>query len=134
MQGEIMELQIGQHSEGWCARCKLVQRHTIESVASGKIKRSRCDACGGRHLHRKNPPRGRGAVDASRMHVGTYAALLRGRTAASARPYSQSARFSVGDAVSHSTLGLGVVTAERERTKIDILFPDGQKVLLQGRC
>jgi len=41
-------------------------------------------------------------------------------------------RFKVGEVISHTTLGLGIVTAERERTKIDILFPDGQKVLLQG--
>jgi hypothetical protein len=42
-------------------------------------------------------------------------------------------RFAVGDLVAHTTFGLGVVTAERESSKIDIVFPDGPKVLMQGR-
>jgi hypothetical protein len=127
-----MEIEIGKHIDGWCNRCKLVLRHTIEAIAGGKIKRTHCNTCGGQHAHRAGPPRTRGAGDEQTLHAGKYATLLRGRTEAASRAYSTSARFTVGEIVSHSTLGLGVVTGERDRTKIDILFPDGQKVLLQG--
>jgi len=127
-----MEIEIGKHIDGWCTRCKLVLRHTIEAMAGGKIKRTHCNTCGGQHAHRTAPPRARGAIDEQTSRAGKYAALLGGRTASVSRPYSSSARFTVGEIISHSTLGLGVVTGERDRTKIDILFPDGQKVLLQG--
>lgn len=126
------DVQVGKHIDGWCTRCKLVLRHSIESMVSGKIKRVRCNTCRGQHAHRTGPPRTRGEGDAQTTYATRYAALLRGRTVAAARSYSPSARFAVGEVVSHSTLGLGVVTAEREGPKIDIVFPDGQKVLLHG--
>ena len=44
-----------------------------------------------------------------------------------------SSGLEIGDVVSHSAFGIGIVTAERDYAKIDILFPDGLKVLLQGR-
>jgi hypothetical protein len=127
-----MEIEIGKHIDGWCTRCKLVLRHTIEAIAGGKIKRTHCNTCGGQHPHRTAAPRTRGAGDEQASQAGKYATLLRGRTESVSRAYSTSARFTVGEIISHSTLGLGIVTGERDRTKIDILFPDGQKVLLQG--
>jgi hypothetical protein len=127
--GEIMDIAIGKHVDGWCTRCKLVLRHTIESMTGAKIKRTHCNTCGAQHAHRAGPPRAR---DEQKIYASKYAALLRGRTESASRPYSRSVRFTVGEVISHTTLGLGIVTAERERTKIDILFPDGQKVLLQG--
>ena len=113
-----MDIAIGKHVDGWCTRCKLVLRHTIESMTGAKIKRTHCNTCGAQHEQK--------------IYASKYAALLRGRTESASRPYSRSVRFTVGEVISHTTLGLGIVTAERERTKIDILFPDGQKVLLQG--
>ncbi len=126
-----MQIEVGHNIDGWCTRCKLMLRHTIESMAAGKIKRTHCNTCGSQHAHRTAAPRARG-VDEQKTYATKYAALLRGRTESASRRYSRSERFTVGEIVSHATLGLGVVTAERERTKIDILFPDGQKVLLQG--
>ena len=127
-----MQIEIGQHIDGWCTRCKLMLRHTIESIVGGKIKRTHCNTCGAQHAHRTAPPRTRGAGNPHDVHANNYAALLRGRSQSASRRYSRSERFTVGETVSHATLGLGVVIAERESTKIDVLFPDGQKVLLHG--
>jgi hypothetical protein len=124
-----MPIEVGHHIDGWCTRCKLMLRHTIESMAGAKIKRTHCNTCGAQHAHRTAAPRARGE---QKIYASKYAALLRGRTESASRRYSRTERFAVGEAVSHATLGLGVVTAERERTKIDILFPDGQKVLLHA--
>ncbi len=127
-----MQIEIGHNVDGWCTRCKLMTRHAIESMAGGKIKRTHCNTCGAQHAHRTAAPRARGAGDAHEVHASKYAALLRGRTESASRSYSRAQRFAVGEIVAHATLGLGVVIAERESTKIDILFPDGQKVLLHG--
>jgi hypothetical protein len=139
-----MTLKVGKNIDGWCTRCKLVLGHTIEAMAGGKITRVHCNTCGGQHAHRAEPPRSRVAAErapgvggrASKEQVkreSEYDALLRGRTKAASRPYSTSARFAVGELISHATFGLGVVTGERDSIKIDILFANGPKVLLQGR-
>ena len=77
-----------------------------------------------------------GMLAASKEQAGLlngYEALLRGRTAANARSYSTSARFKVGELISHATFGLGAVTGERDGIKIDVLFADKARVLLQGQ-
>jgi hypothetical protein len=127
-----MEFKVGDNIDGWCTRCKLVLRHTIESMVGGKIKRAHCNTCGGQHAHRAQAPRTRLGAAEQLTEDSKYATLLRGRTEAASKPYSTSSRFAVGEVISHATFGLGVVTAERESVKIDILFADGPKVLLQG--
>jgi hypothetical protein len=138
----MIEIKVGKSIDGWCTRCKLVLRHTIESMAGGKITRVHCNTCGGQHVHRAGPPRTRAAVAASKAarsgkdqvpRPSEYQTLLRGRTQTASRPYATSERFAVGELVSHATFGLGVVTGERDSIKIDIVFPDGPKVLLQGQ-
>ncbi len=138
---ETIKLEVGKSVDGWCTRCKLVLRHTIEAMAAGKITRVHCNTCGGQHAHRKNAPRtpGTGAKRARRAgdeqatRQSDYQALLRGRTRDASRPYAMTQRFAVGELIAHATFGLGVVTGERDSSKIDIVFPDGPKVLMQGR-
>lgn len=134
---------IGENIDGWCTRCKMMLRHTIEAVVAGKITRVHCNTCQGRHVYRAKAPRtrvelarskanGRMRADGTPRPSG-YETLLRGRTAASARPYSTSERFKVSDLISHGSFGLGAVTAERDNVKIDVLFADGMRVLVHGR-
>lgn len=141
-----MTQEIGKNVDGWCTRCKLVLSHTIEAVVNGKITRVHCNSCGGQHAHRKQPP-GTRAVRAHTSGSRTvsttskkdpkrpteYESLLRGRTAAGARPYSTSARFKVGDLLSHATFGLGAITGERDNVKIEVLFADGPRMLVHGQ-
>ena len=141
-----MTTRIGKGIDGWCTRCKLVLAHTIEATAGGKITRVHCNTCGGQHAFRAAPPSTRsasGRITRSSRDVGRtskeqaslpseYEALLHGRTAASARRYSILARFKVGELISHATFGLGAVTGERDGIKIEVLFADRSRVLLQG--
>src|SRR5262245_58672499 len=41
--------KVGDYVDGWCTRCKLVLRHTIEAIAGGKISRVHCNTCQGQH-------------------------------------------------------------------------------------
>lgn len=128
---------VGKTIDGWCTRCKLVLTHTIEAMAGGKITRVHCNTCRGQHAHRATAPGTRKANGHASNDAKTgpsqYEALLRGRTAAAARPYSTSERFNVKELISHATFGLGAVTAERDNIKIDVLFADGMRVLVHGR-
>jgi len=126
-----MTLEVGSKIDGWCGRCKLVIRHTIEAMAAEKITRVHCNTCGGRHAHRAQAPRKRPGASAI-SEERKYELLLRGRTDAHSTPYTTSGTFEIGQVISHTAFGLGVVTGARDRVKIDILFANGAKVLQQG--
>jgi hypothetical protein len=124
-------LEVGDKIDAWCGRCRLMLRHTIEVITGEKIGRVNCNSCKGRHLYRAQQPKTRGAAAAA-TRERKYELLVRGRTEANSIPYSRSARFQVGQLVSHSAFGLGVVTGIRDSVKIDICFAEGEKVLQQG--
>jgi hypothetical protein len=126
-----MALEVGNRIDGWCGRCKMVLRHTIDAIAGEKVGRVHCNSCQGRHAYRAQAPRKRGAA-AAMSQERKYELLLRGRTAANSTPYLSSARFEIGQLISHAAFGLGVVTGARDNVKIDICFPAGAKVLQQG--
>jgi hypothetical protein len=126
-----MTHEVGNKIDAWCGRCKSMLRHTIEVITGEKIGRVHCNSCEGRHLYRAAAPRTRGAA-AALTQERKYELLVRGRTEASSTPYSSSARFEIGQLVSHAAFGLGVVTGARDNVKIDICFPEGEKVLMQG--
>ncbi len=134
----------GSTVDSWCTKCKLVLAHTVEAMVEGKITRVHCNTCRGQHAYRPDAPgaaKSGGATrrSAPKKAVATvpkrseYEMLLRGRTGDKARTYATSERFQPGELLRHTSFGLGVVVAERDSVKIDVHFPDGPKVLLQGR-
>ena len=134
-----MQMQIGTNIDSWCVPCKLHHGHTIEAIADGKIKRVHCNTCGAQHAYRATVPGARAAAsraaarkDANGNPLSEYQLALRGRSAATARLYASPGRSNVGELLSHVVFGLGAVTREREN-KIEVLFPDGPRVLVQGR-
>jgi len=139
---------VGQNIDGWCTRCKMVLAHTIESMIGSKITRVHCNTCGAQHVHRAQPPGERATASGgtrTRARAGTskartpaprstdYATLVGGRDAATARPYRPSERFAATDLIAHPTFGLGVVTATKDSTKIEVVFADGPKILVHCR-
>ena len=131
--------QVGKNVDSWCTRCKLVLAHTIETVANGKIAKVHCNTCQGQHAYRAKAPGTRSTTSRTRKSgadaapAQDFQALLKGRTAADARRYALSDRFRPGEVIAHSTFGLGVVTAERDGVKIEVIFAEGPKMLVHGR-
>jgi hypothetical protein len=131
--------QVGKNVDSWCTRCKLVLAHTIEAVAGGKITRVHCNTCNGQHAYRAKAPGTRTGTSRARKTTAdatptqSFETLLRGRTAADARRYALTDRFRPGELIAHATFGLGVVTAERDGVKIEVLFAEGPKMLVHGR-
>jgi hypothetical protein len=58
--------------------------------------------------------------------------MLRGKDPAKARPYVLSGRFQAAELIRHPRFGLGLVTAVKDPTKIEVAFADGVKTLVQG--
>jgi hypothetical protein len=137
--------QVGTDVDGWCTRCKLILAHTIEATVGTKITRVHCNTCGSQHAYRSRPPGQRpqadGAPRGSRRAPRTtesatvqgYEALMRGRNAATARPYAAAERFVPAELISHPAFGVGLVTKVKEGNKIEVAFKDGPKVLVHAR-
>lgn len=137
--------KVGKDVDSWCTRCKLMLAHTVEAMVSGKITRVHCKTCRTPHAYRPQPPGvravrisaragGRTAKAAAAVpQAADYARLMQGRDTAKARPYTVQGRFAPKELIAHSTFGLGLVMAVRGGDKIDVLFPDSLKVLVNGR-
>jgi hypothetical protein len=62
-----------------------------------------------------------------------YHALLKDKDLADAKSYSSKDRYLLGDVMEHPNFGIGVATAIKDGTKIEVLFEAGSKVLVHGR-
>ncbi len=49
------------------------------------------------------------------------------------RPYHTSDTYAVGDRIDHQSFGTGVIERVMSRSKVQVYFPEGQKMLLHGR-
>ncbi|MBI4516339.1 MAG: hypothetical protein HY699_11055 [Deltaproteobacteria bacterium] len=135
-------VSVGKDVDSWCTRCKLMLAHTVEAMIAGKITRVHCNTCGAQHAFRPHPPGESAAGARSRRspkpaaspRTPDYQSLLRGRDQAAAQRYAAGERFAKGDVIRHSSFGLGVVVATKDGNKIEVLFPDGPKVLVHGRA
>ena len=128
----------GSNVDSWCTKCKLVLAHTIEAVASDKIKRVVCNTCGGKHQFKANKPgttvkvaRLKGVKPRSK--VMDYTSLLGKMDFGCAKTYNFSVAFAKGDLINHPKFGFGVVTFERDVQKIEVLFESGPKILVHAR-
>ncbi|HEY1098360.1 MAG TPA: hypothetical protein VGF99_05515 [Myxococcota bacterium] len=134
--------------EAWCGKCKLMLHHTIETIEGGEPGRVHCNTCSSQHAFKGYRPgeaprqvkareaaaeRGPRAAQPGKVKANHYDDLMKGRDASAARTYSPKATYAAGEVVSHPSFGVGVATALKDGTKIEIIFPEGQKVLIHGR-
>jgi hypothetical protein len=134
---------VGGDVDSWCNRCQLMLAHTIHAIADGKIKRVHCNTCKQQHAFRARKP-GEKAVrqpgaktpgrrTSTKVRPPVYQDLIQGRSVADASPYTTRERFQAGALVAHPLFGVGVVTNTRDGRKVDVLFEQGARTLVQGR-
>jgi hypothetical protein len=134
--------------ESWCGRCKLMLHHTIETLEGGVPGRVHCNTCQSQHTYKPHLP-GESPRDVKRRErddaggpraprpglarASHYDELMRGRDPAFATPYSPKTKYEPGAVIAHPTFGVGVVTALKDGGKVEVLFPEGPRVLIHGR-
>lgn len=125
--------------DGWCTRCRMILAHTIEAMIDQRITRVHCNTCHSQHTFRPHGPREQPSRPvAKRSPIRARAAppaasdlddMLRGRDLNDSRPYSVHQHFAVGEVLRHPSFGIGLVTAQKDRVKISVLFADGERTL-----
>ena len=134
--------------DSWCGRCKLMLTHTIETIGGTQPTRVHCNTCSSQHAYKpylpgesprlvkareraeENGPR---APQPGKAKASHYEELMKGRDRTTAKSYTPKVKFGPGDVVDHPTFGVGIATALKDSTKIEVLFSEGPKVLIHGR-
>jgi hypothetical protein len=134
--------------DSWCTRCKMDLRHRIVAMEGERIARVECLTCHGQHNYRR--PKSEEVVRAPRAKREAkessgasrskprgvrqqWEEAIAGRTPAEFTPYTIAATFAAGQLVSHKKFGDGVVSEIIDAGKVQVIFSDGPKVLVQGK-
>jgi len=146
MRSESADTLIGKDIEAYCGKCKNDTWHTVTTVKNGKITKVMCKTCIGYHAYKA--PQG-----AEKAKVAVTTTPTRRRTSTTPRgsrakkdwgtlvgqiedqqvlDYALSGEFSKTPAIRHKTFGVGVITKVLTKTKIEVLFQDGTKILAQN--
>jgi hypothetical protein len=132
---ELNENRPGGTIDSWCGKCKLMLAHTIEAMVGNKPARVHCNTCQSQHAYKASEPgRTTGRAQTGKPRQSRYKVLLNdSNSAEAARSYSPKETYQPGDVLKHPSFGLGVTTAVKDGTKIEVLFEGGVKLLIQGQ-
>lgn len=131
----------GGYIESWCTKCELELGHTIVAMVDNLPKRVKCNTCSGEHNYRtrpsvksrtksKSPSR---KAKAQEINYNKHISRLTGDDLSNAKKYSINGNFEKDEIVNHSHFGIGIVMSIIQTNKIEILFKDGPKLLIQNR-
>ena len=140
-----MALKPGGNVDSWCGKCNMLLAHTIEAMVADKPARVHCNTCKGQHSYKPYRPgeaprqvrereeRGPSAPQPGKARASHYFELMKGKNMALSKRYSPKDKYLPGEVVEHPSFGLGVATALKDGSKIEVLFEDGPKILVHGR-
>lgn len=122
-----------------CGRCKQETRHRVVTITDGVPLDLICMSCNSKHKFRAEKPVAVSAPRAPRVAASRPASggsqfqrlMIEEQGGASARPYAVATRFDEGQWLDHPSFGLGRVM-KRLGKKVDVLFKDGLKTLVNG--
>lgn len=124
--------------DAMCGKCKRASRHIVIAMLSGKPSRVECKACHATHGYRSPTPtpraRSRGGAPAgpAPSPEEAWTAAMRKANGASTK-YATSGHYEVGQRLTHSVFGEGVVVGVSSATVCEVIFNTGTKKLLMGR-
>ncbi|MBI5741850.1 MAG: hypothetical protein HZA16_14195 [Nitrospirae bacterium] len=129
--------------EAWCTKCKLALGHTIIAMVGNSPKRVKCNTCDGEHNYRagrtekkvraaseKAPTR---KLKSQEKNYNDYLSRLAGADMTNARKYSIKSDFKKDEVIDHPQFGIGIVVAVIQLNKIDVLFRDSHRLMVQNR-
>lgn len=143
----MSEKLIGQEIEAYCGKCKTDTIHLITSVEEKKITKVMCKTCMSYHQFKKpksadgksskksaskKKPAAAAKPTQRRMRRDKWSRLLDSMEMKEAIEYKMQDNYEIETAINHKTFGLGVVKNIIDSRKIEVLFHDGQKILVQN--
>ncbi len=131
----------GGYIEAWCTKCRLELDHTIVAMVANSPKRVKCNTCNSQHNFRAKPSEKKRInsrknlqkVKAPEIDYNECISRLTDSELSNAKKYRTEGSFEKNEIINHSRFGIGIVSSVIQVNKIEILFKDGPKLLVQNR-
>jgi hypothetical protein len=136
--------QAGDAIESKCNRCKDVRMHVVVAMDGGEIVKVQCKTCGSLHKHpkpKKAATKRRGARSVAKTvkalknaaeQVQDWENALNGKDMGAAKPFGAEGSAVVGGLIDHPKFGVGVVQKIVPPNKMEVLFRNGPKLMVQS--
>jgi hypothetical protein len=131
----------GASIKAWCPRCNLKSDHTIIAIVDYLPKKIKCNLCDGHHnlsakQSRKSRAGSKSTTLKSKPKEATYEkyfSRLTGGDPANSIKYNIKGNFEKDQVIDHLKFGIGIVLSVIQINKIEILFKDGPRLLIQNQ-
>lgn len=125
---------VGEEITSRCTKCKKDTEHVIESKVGKKIGKVRCRVCESTHNYRKagSTTSASGRKRSKMTAEETWNHRMRTASSAKKVVYTLSGVYKLNDVIDHSHFGLGSVTQILPEDKIQVIFKEGEKILIMG--
>ncbi len=131
---------VGGDVNAWCTKCKLELTHSIIGMLDDLPKKVKCNTCGGRHNYRLKPAtksagktiKTTGKTKTESSNLESYESHLKGFDLSQATNYVMESSFTQDEVIDHPHFGTGIVVSVVNSKKIEILFKEGPKLLVQN--
>jgi hypothetical protein len=132
---------VGGCIDAWCTKCKLELGHTIIAMVNNDPKKVQCNTCNGQHNFRTKPseksrPTSKPTAQKTKSpeaDYNEYMSRFAGVDPSLATKYSIQGNFRSDELIDHPTFGIGIVVRILQRNKIEILFKNGPRLLIQNQ-
>ncbi len=131
----------GGHIEAWCTKCRLELGHTIVAMVANSPKRVKCNTCNSQHNFRAKPSEKKRVkskkaaqkVKVQEINYNDCISRLTDTELSNAKKYRTEGSFEKNEIIAHHRFGIGIVSSVIQVNKVEILFKDGPKLLVQNR-
>ncbi len=131
----------GGHIEAWCTKCRLELGHTIVAMVANSPKKVKCNTCNSQHNFRAKPSEKKRIkskkplqrVKAPEINYDEFISRLTDSELSNAKKYRIEGSFEKNEVINHSRFGIGIVSSVIQSNKVEILFKDGPRLLVQNR-
>jgi len=134
------DITIGQEIDAYCGKCKTNTVHLITSIDNDSIKRVMCKMCTAYHQYKA--PLETIMEPKTKKVVATKKITRRRRTKAArlletedfdkAIEYKMDKNYETNTPIVHKIFGNGIVQTVIDRQKIEVLFQDGPRIMVQN--
>lgn len=136
--------------DGFCPKCESITEHTIVKATKKSIRDVRCEACSFVHKYqkkakakakakaktktkKKRKSRKKAAeVDEKALALAEWEAACLEHAAEEPKDYSMKSEWEPGNVLLHKSFGKGVVTKRLSEKKIEVIFQDSRRRLVQN--
>ena len=128
-----MAVTVGQDVDAWCKKCELILAHVVVVLKGTRAGKVECKTCKELHAYRKSVPGPRKPKEKGPPKPNDYEVAMEGREASSAIGYELSGVYKKEDLLDHKKFGIGFVQRLVDAKTMEVLFPEGPKLLVYGR-